>query len=207
VTAQITLHDDEPEFAVARDPAGDVAVTIRADTTTITLSVGRHYDSASLLAQSLHHLAEDVDEDILDRWEDVPDEFDAYLSFERGRYHVSLEGTRVGDYPSQDVAEIELARAMVTAGVFPNAWLISDHGNYLDINEHIRRWHDPGGDGMATIEGVQYQPGDRVWTTDMDWPYIVVGDWGPAGVEIHTDGDSSVRAHITDRDTLHADTD
>ena len=91
--------------------------------------------------------------------------------------------------------------------MFPNAWLISDHGNSLDINEHIRRWHDAGGDGMATIEGVQYQPGDRVWTTDMDWPFTVVGDWGPAGVEIHTDGDSSVRAHITDRATLRADTD
>ena len=117
--AEVTLHDDEPEFAVARDAAGDVALTIRADTTTITLSVAGIYDSASLLAQSLHHLAEDVDEDILDRWEDVPDEFDAYISFERGRYHVSLEGTRVGDYPSQDVAEIELARAMATAACSP----------------------------------------------------------------------------------------
>jgi hypothetical protein len=121
-----------------------------------------------------------------DEWEDIPDEFDAYITVDRGRYHVSLEGTRVGDYPSQDVAEIELASAMVTGGVFPNAWFINDHGNWLDINAHIRRWHNDAGDAMAAIEGVQYQPGDRVRTTDMDWPHIVVGDWGPAGVEIHT---------------------
>jgi hypothetical protein len=60
---------------------------------------------------------------------------------------------------------------------------------------------------MAPIPGVQYQPGDRVWTTDMDWPHIVVGDWGPAGVEIHTEGDPSVRAHVTDRDELRPDAD
>ena len=41
----------------------------------------------------------------------------------------------------------------------------------------------------------------------MDWPHIVVGDWGPAGVEIHTAGDPSIRAHVTDRDELHPDTD
>ena len=109
--------------------------------------------------------------------------------------------------PSREVAEIELARAMVAAGVFPNAWLVNDHGNHLDINDDIRRWHDPGGDQMAPIPGVQYQPGDRVWTTDMDWPQIVVGDWGPAGVEIHTEGDPSIRAHVTDRDELRSDTD
>ncbi len=135
-----------------------------------------------------------------------PGEDDAYITFDRGRYHVSMEGTRVGDYPSQDVAELELARAMVTGGVFPPAWLINDHGNYLDINEHIRRWHDEGGDGMATIEGVQYQPGDRVWYVEMDWPYLVVNDWGPAGVEIHTEGDPTIRAHVTDRDELRPDT-
>jgi hypothetical protein len=205
--AEVTLYDDEPQFAVARDGDGDVTLTIRAERTTIHLSVGRLHDSASLLAQSLHHLAEDVDSDILDGWEELPDEYDAYISVDRGRYHVSVEGTHVGDYPSQDVAEIELARAMVTGGVFPPAWFINDHGNYHDINEHIRRWHDDGGDAMAPIEGVQYQPGDRVWYVEMDWPYIVIGDWGPAGVEIHTEGDRSIRAHVTDRTELHAVTD
>ena len=205
--ATLDLHDEEPEFGVERHEDGDVELTIRADGTRIRITIGRRYGNASLLGESLRHLAEDVAENILNRWEDTPDEVDAYIGFDRGRYHVSLEGVRVGDYPSRQVAEIELARAMVAAGVFPNAWLINDHGNHLDINDDIRRWHDEGGDQMAPIPGVQYQPGDRVWTTDMDWPQIVVGDWGPAGVEIHTEGDPSVRAHVTDRDELRPDTD
>ncbi|MEJ3741786.1 hypothetical protein WEI85_00590 [Actinomycetes bacterium KLBMP 9797] len=206
--ADITLHDPEPEFAVARDEDGDVTLTIRADHTSIRISVGRCYDSASLLGQSLQHLAEDVDKDVLDGWEDTPDEYDAYISVDRGRYHVSLEGTPVGDYPSQDVAEIELARAMVDGGVFPNAWFINERGNYHTINDSIRRWHDEGGDGMAPIEGVQYQPGDRVRYTGIDWPCVVVADWGTVGgVEIHTDGDPTIRAHVTDRTEMHPITD
>jgi len=204
---RLYLHDAKPEFGVQRNPDGDVELRVRAGGVSVRITVGNLYEDVSLLAESLRHLAEDVEEDILDGWQDTPDEFDAYISFDRGRYHVSLEATRVGDYPSREVAEIELARAMVAAGVFPNAWLVNDHGNHLDINDDIRRWHDEGGDQMAPIPGVQYQPGDRVWTTDMDWPYIVVGDWGPAGVEIHTEGDPSIRAHVTDRDELRPDTD
>jgi hypothetical protein len=202
---RLHLDDTKPEFGVERNPDdGDVVLEVRADGITIRVNVGGMYDDVSLLAESLRHLAEDVVEDILDGWEDVPDEFDAYITFDRGRYHVSLEGTRVGDYPSRNVAEIELARAMVTGGAFPNAWYVNDHGNHLDINADIRRWHDAGGDGMAPLGGVQYQPGDRVWYVEMDWPYIVVGDWGPAGVEIHTDGDPIIRAHVTDRSEVRA---
>jgi len=204
---RLYLHDTKPEFGVHRNPDGDVELRVRAGGVSVRITVGNLYEDVSLLAESLRHLAEDVEEDILDGWQDTPDEFDAYITFDRGRYHVSLEATRVGDYPSREVAEMELARAMVAAGVFPNAWLINDHGNHLDINDDIRRWHDAGGDQMAPIPGVQYQPGDRVWTTDMDWPYIVVGDWGLAGVEIHTEGDPSIRAHVTDRDELRPDTD
>ena len=204
---ELILYDTEPRFAVDRDEAGDVTLLIHAEHSTIRVNVGRGYDSASLLAQSLHHLAEDLDEQILDGWDDTPDEFDAYITVERGRYHVSLEGIHVGDYPSQDVAELELARAMVVGGVFPNAWFVTDHGNTLDINANVRRWHNQAGDAMAPIEGVQYQPGDRVRYAQVDWPHIVVGDWGPAGVEIHTAGDPSIRAHVTDRDELGPDTD
>jgi hypothetical protein len=200
--ADLVLHDEEPGFAVERHETGDVELMIRADHTTIRITVGRFHDNASLLCESLRHLAEDVAENILDGWEDTPDEDDGYITVDRGRYHVSLEGEPVGDYPSRDVAEIELARAMVAGGVFPNAWFITDHGNYTDINDSIRRWHDAGGDGMAPLDGVQYQPGDRIWYDGMDWPYVVVGDWGPAGVEIHTDGDPTIRAHVTDRTEL-----
>jgi hypothetical protein len=150
---EVTLYDTEPEFGVQRDEDGDVTLTIRAEGTTIRIGVGRIYDSASLLAQSLHHLAEDLDEDILDGWADVPDDGDAYITAERGRYWVSLDGTRVGDYPSQDVAELELARAMVAGAVFPNAWFVTDHGNTVDITDSVRRWHNQAGDAMAPIDG------------------------------------------------------
>src|SRR5262249_26178528 len=143
-----------PEFAVDRDEAGDVTLTIRAEGTRIRVSVGRVYNSASLLAQSLHHLAEDLDEQILDGWDDTPDEGDAYITAGGGRSPVSLDGTRVGASPSRDVAELELARAVATGAVFPNAWFVNDHGNTLDINDNVRRWHNDAGDAMAPIEGV-----------------------------------------------------
>jgi len=201
--ATITVRDDEPEFGVERTETGDVRLTIRADSTTFCLAIGPFHDSVSVLAESLRHLAEDIDDTILDGWEDTPDEHDGYIVFDRGRFHVSLEGAPVGHgYPSQDVAEIELARAMVTAGVFTNAWFITDHGNHVAINDSIRAWHDAGGDAMAPLPGVQYEPGDRVQFTGTDWPYVVIGDWGPAGVEIHTDGDPTIRSHVTDRSEL-----
>jgi hypothetical protein len=204
---RLELHDTQPEFTVQRRPDGDVALHVSADGVDVHITVGDLYDDVSLLAASLHHLAEDVDEDILDGWQDTPDESDGYIGFDRGRYHVSLDGSRVGDYPSREVAEIALARAMAEGGVFPNTWFITDHGNPVPINDDIRRWHDEGGAQMAPLTGVQYQPGDRVWYADVDWPYRVVDDWGPAGVEIHTDGDPSIWTHVTDRAELHPDTD
>jgi len=172
------------------------------------INVGGIYDSAALLAQSLHHLAKDVDDDVLDGWQDMPDEYDAYISFDGGRYYASLEASRVGDYPSQEVAEIELARAMVAAGAFPNAWFVNERGNYHDIGEDIRRWHNEAGDGMAAIEGIQYQPGDRVRYVGIDWSCVVIADWGTVGgVEIHAHGDPTVRAYVTDRTELDPITD
>ncbi len=200
--ADLDLYDEAPEFGVERHDSGEVELTIRAEGTRIRITIGRSYDNASLLGESLRHLADDVAEDIVDRWEDLPDEDDGYISFNHGRYHVSLVGKPVGAYLSREVAEIELARAMVAGGVFPNAWFITDHGNYAAIDDHIRRWHDEGGTGMASLAGVQYQPGDRVWYVEMDWPCVVLGDWGPAGVEVHPVGDPTIRTHVTDRAEL-----
>jgi hypothetical protein len=199
----ITLFEQEPEFAVERLGSGDVQVTVHAGDTIIRINVGRIHEDVSVLAASLHHLAEDIDQDILEGWEDTPDEYDGYIGVDRGRYHVRLDGRRVGDYPSREVAEIELARAMVTDGVFPNLWFVNERGYHEPIHEAIRRWHTDTGDAMVSLGGVEYQPGDRVRYAGMDWPYVVLGDWGPAGVEIHTDGDPSIRAHVTDRADLH----
>ena len=207
MTVQIRLHDREPEFGVDRDAHGDVRLTIRAGGATIRVSVGRIYGAAALLGESLRHLAEDVTDTILHEWRDTPDDADGYITVDRGRYHVTLDTSPVGDYPSQEIAEIELARAMAARGVFPPAWLVGDRLVVCDINDRIRRWHDAGGDGMAPIDGVQYRPGDPIWCGDTDWPYRVIGDWGRAGVELHTDGDPTVRLHVTDRTQLRPITD
>lgn len=204
---RLELHDTEPEFGVQRCPDGDVELRLRAGGVEVCVDVGDRHEDVSLLAESLRNLVKDVTDDILDGWPEDPDEFDGYISFDRGRWHVLLDGTRFGDYPSREVAEIELARAMVTSDVFPNAWLITDHGNHVAIDDDVRRWHDQAGTQMAPIPGVQYRPGDRVWYAEVGWPHRVVGDWGPAGVEIHAEGDHTMWTHVTDRDVLRPDTD
>ncbi|MFK3983079.1 hypothetical protein ACI2K4_22215 [Micromonospora sp. NPDC050397] len=199
---ELTLHDTAPRFHVERNDTGDVELMVCADGTAVRINIGRDHDDASSLAERLRDLSENTATDILADWWDIPDESDAYISFDRDRYHVTLEGSIVGTFPSRDVAEIELARAMVTHQVFPRAWYINDRGNYSDIDADVRRWHDEGGDQMVPLPGVEYQPGDLVWHGDPDWPYKVVDDWGEAGVEIHTVGDPTVRAHVTDRTQL-----
>jgi hypothetical protein len=206
MTVQIRLQDPAPVFGVDRDAHGEVRLTIRAGGATIRVSVGRIY-GAALLGESLRHLAEDVTDTVLHEWQDAPDDADGYITVDRGRYHVTLDTAPVGDYPSQEIAEIELARAMAARGVFPPAWLVGDRLVVCDINDRIRGWHDAGGDGMAPIDGVQYRPGDPIWYRDGDWPYRVIGDWGRTGVDLHTDGDPTVRVHVTDRTQLRPITD
>jgi hypothetical protein len=200
--ADLTLNDEEPTFHAARHEDGDVQLLIRADGTCVRVRIGRTYEDACTLAENLARLAQQITTEIVEAWEDIPDEFDGYVTFDRGRYHVSLEGANVGGYPCREVAEIELARAMVTRGAYLNCWYINDRGITDAIDDTIRSWHDQGGDAIKPLTGVQYQPGDRVWDAAMDWPYVVTGDWGLAGVEIHTEGDPSVRVHITDRREL-----
>jgi hypothetical protein len=54
---------------------------------------------------------------------------------------------------------------------------------------------------LLTLTELHRRQRDRV-----DWPYRVIGDWGPAGVEIHTEGDATIWTHVTDRDALRPDT-
>jgi len=204
----IGLTEPQPHFWVDQLDSGDVLLGVKAAGTTIQFTIGRIFDDVSLLAESLRHLAEDVDRDILTGWEDTPEDDDGYISFDRGRYHILLDGRWVGDYPAREVAEIELARAMVTGGVFPNTWYVNERGIHEPIGEQISRWHNEAGNALIPLPGVQYQPGDRVWYGEPDWPYVVIGDWGEtAGLEIHTAGDPSIHTHITDRSQLRPVTD
>ena len=83
----------------------------------------------------------------------------------------------------------------------------SSRGNILEINADVDRWLNDAGDAVVALDGVQYQPGNRVRYGPTDWPQIVMHDWGPAGVEIHAAGDPSIRAHVTDRGELRPGTD
>jgi hypothetical protein len=199
--SRLDLRDAAPELHVERGEHGEVTLEVHAGDMQVHITVGRYAQDADTLAAALRQAAEDAS-DLADGWEDLPDDSDAYIGFDRGRYHVSLDGSRVGDYPSQDVAEIELARAMTAGGVFPNAWFITDHGNPIPINDNLRRWHDENGTGMVAIPDVRFEPGQRIWYGHNDWPYRVVGDWGQAGVEIHAEGEPGIWTHVTDRDAL-----
>lgn len=78
----------------------------------------------------------------------APVEWDAIVSEDRGRYTVSMEGVNVGTYDDRDDAYVALARAMVDAGCFPDAFYVNDRGNYHRIDMEIRELHDAGGDQM-----------------------------------------------------------
>lgn len=75
-------------------------------------------------------------------------DWDAVISEDRGGFVVSMEGTRVGSYDDRDDAYVALARAMVDAGCFPDAFYVNDRGNYHRIDMEIRELHDAGGDQM-----------------------------------------------------------
>jgi hypothetical protein len=70
--AHLQLFDTKPEFGFDRTAAGDVTLEVRADGVTVRVTVGCGYDDVSLLAVSLGHLAEDLTDQILDRWDDMP---------------------------------------------------------------------------------------------------------------------------------------
>ena len=77
-----------------------------------------------------------------------PTEFDAIVQDGRGGYFVSVEGVRVGTYDDRDVAYLALARWMVDAGCFPDAFYVYERDGYFRIDADIRVLHDAGGDQM-----------------------------------------------------------
>ncbi|MEJ3745528.1 hypothetical protein WEI85_19830 [Actinomycetes bacterium KLBMP 9797] len=135
--AGLTLRDPQPVFAVERRDDGAVVLSIEAAGSTVHLVVGRAYADASLLAQSLRHLAEDLSGDILDGWADVPDDHDGFIGFEHGHYHAKLAGSALGIYATRQEAEADLAAAMARLGLFPNAWYLGGYGGPVDITDTI----------------------------------------------------------------------
>lgn len=136
------------------DEWGSIVVTITTDNDTITIGCGRFYDDAVTLRDSLASALSQA-ESIVKDWQDLPDaDGDGFVFEDRGRYYVQLEGSTWQDghfparndrsnwrpqgYPSRDIAEYELARAMIDAGCFPNAWYQNERGYQEDIGESVR---------------------------------------------------------------------
>lgn len=67
-------------------------------------------------------------------------EWDGFITFDRGEHHVSLDGSEVGWCDTELEARFMLYVAMTEAGYFPSCWIVSDHGNehrILDSPEEI----------------------------------------------------------------------
>lgn len=201
-----TSYIGSPSFTIEKNADGDVVLTITDDTdpgSEITINTGSGYSGAEELADSLDTLNDDM-KNIMANWEDTPDDEDGYISFYNGAYYARLSGSYIGDdargFPSRDIAEYELAKAMATAGYFPNCWLEGERGGYdlLDLS----RFNDDEGN-IKPLEGVQHETGSLVSVPERlsDWTtWVVDGDYGTMGLMLHTSGDPSVTLFVEGSD-------
>jgi hypothetical protein len=176
---------------------GKVVVEVRCE---------HFYDTAEELRSMFESAVSKLDS-IISNWEDTPEPHDGWISFGRGQYYVRLEDSDVGTFPTQDIAEIELAEAMVKGGVFPNCWCENDRGITHSIDDEIRALHDEGGDGMKPLVGVEYEPGAEILVRypDGDWlGAYVVRDYGQAGIVYQYRGDDE-KHHVEDRSEVRPD--
>ena len=175
---------------------GDITLTIDTDDGEITIDCGRFQVDADQLRGELE-LALVQAREILNDWEDRPDEGDGYVTEERGEFLPSLSGKRLWKgrhgFPSREIAVYELARAMAEAGYYPNAWYVNERGNTDAIDDAVGAWH--GDDGkLKPLPGVRHEAGDTVSLAGDDWPtWTVDADYGDMGVMVRTQGDPDVR--------------
>lgn len=181
--ARLDLQDSEPEFSVVRDDAyGWIRLRINADGNKIRLNVGKFHDDAEGLRDQLKQAVGQLD-DLLKDWHDVPDDYDCYVTLDRGGYYVQVENKEAEGhpFPTREIAFYEAARLMAEMGSFPNAWLSGEHGPASeDCGEKIRNFHDEGGDKVDPLPGVQYADGQEV-LFDGDTVEII-RDYGDLGI-------------------------
>lgn len=212
MTNRITLNpqDGIDKFIINRtDIEGEISLTISAADTDVKINVGRCAHQAEQLHDALQAAA-DAAKALVDDWEDKPDDFDAYVSVDRGNYYVQLENKAVGTFPTKEIAIIELAQAMVDAGHFANAWYQYD-AYTVPLDDEVRAYQDEGGDQMRPLGG-QYNAGDdvkvnhRYQTDPMTWEHEWIGaevikDYGDAGVVYVIYGDDEQHV-IDDRENI-----
>lgn len=182
--SQIELIGDY-EFSVERRETeeGEIEFTLEVGNDRVTFVAGYDISAADALLGVLRDLASNV-EKIISDWQDRPDnEADAFVYETRDGYTVSLEGVQVmcdynrfGAFPSREIAEYELAKAMSERGVFPGLWYVNERGNIDNDYERMRGYHDEGGTVLLPLPGVRYEEGQHVSNAGLRWS--VVKDYG-----------------------------
>lgn len=127
VTADVRHEGSAAMSGFAQPP---VVLTFDGEDDTITLEVGRNgYDSAHSAAKRLRMAADELDR-IADTWEPVPLDTDAYVTWDRDGWYLSIEGQSVYPTPHRVQRGVTEAGALVLMeleqreqGVFPPTWL------------------------------------------------------------------------------------
>lgn len=178
---------------------GSVILTITANHDTITINVGLEDDDALQLADELGKTTTAA-QAIADSWEARPDaESDAFVCETRDGYTAQVEGVQVpcswnrwNAFPSRDIATYELVRYMTEHGIFPRVWYQNERGNTDNIGQDVSKYFGPD-DKAVTLPGVRYEEGETVTLPAEDWKtWVVDGDYGDLGVQVHTSGDPDV---------------
>lgn len=199
MTSQVWMHGVE-SITVAQGEDNIIVLTITGeDGIEIRANCGRfHHDAENLreMLNTAHDAAVMIDRN----WEDLPDEDDGYVFFDRGSYFVQLSGKRFGNekgYPSRDIATYHLAEAMSEAGNFPNVWIEGIDNGAIAIDDDVRKFHDEGGTNLLPLEGKRFDDDAEVMADG--WRCYVVKDYGKLGVTYVLAGDDTI--HFTEDNT------
>ena len=179
-----------PRFSIERGPGGDVILSVLTQNVQVEINVGRSLEDVQNMVDDLGETAGAALSDILECWEDTPEDRDGYVTLYRLMYAVQLDLLDGGMYPTQDIATYELARMMANAGWFPNAWYQGQVG-YDDINTDIKAFltDDQDKPRLKPLDGVVYDDGDTVMLDGTcGTPCTVVRDYGKLGVMMHVEG-------------------
>lgn len=197
----VTLHGN-PSFDLTRkdDETGDIILTITTEDGEVEINCGRFSSDADALHRDLQDVTEGA-KSLVDDWEDRPDEFDGYVTEDRGGYRVVMESThrpanwREPGYPTREIATYELAKLMVESGCYPNAWYQNERGNTDFIGEEVYAFQEDGETELKLkpLEGIQFSEDDTViFTSDPHQDPVlwnVEADYGTLGLILSSYGE------------------
>jgi hypothetical protein len=127
--------DDMVEFGIVGNitnfthvPVGCIVTSLNSGAVDVS-----YYDTGAELDKAW--------EECLSEQSNYSDECDGFLTFNRGSYHISLEGYGE-DFDDQREAEFMLYLACHKQGYFPNCWEVNDHGNETLLFDSVEKVRD-----------------------------------------------------------------